>query len=117
MTMVDSDPNTHKALVCVICDAIFIGTEHKCYLSFVMPYLLELSTNATLARNKSSSTGAGSEFSVSRKNRGLLDPLLVEQYHVDGFLYCFCRQDILKRGKFFWVDLAVIPDCAITITT
>ena len=32
-TMVDGDPNTHKALVCVICDAMVIGTERVCYLS------------------------------------------------------------------------------------
>ena len=31
-TMLDGDPNTHKALVCVICDVILIGTESVCYL-------------------------------------------------------------------------------------
>ena len=68
--MVDGDPNTHKLLVCVICDALVIGTERVCYLS------------------KEQILKHGHRLGVQRykENYGVtLDPLLVEQYHVDGF--------------------------------
>ena len=69
-TMVDGDPNTHKALVCVICDAIVIGTERACYLS--KKQILKHRHRLSVQRNKENSGGS-------------LDPLLIKQYHVNGF--------------------------------
>ena len=83
-TKIDSDPNTQKALVCVICDVTIIGIERKCCL------------------NKKQILKHKHRLSVGRyigNFVGPVDPLLAEQYHVDSFPELILSPRHSKKGN------------------